>query len=72
MFVSMDDALSSIVVVLSYVVALSYVVVDVQDFHSMPNSSIVDTTSSFNSTSSSPSMVNLPPSKVHVDENQRN
>ncbi|XP_019172624.1 PREDICTED: uncharacterized protein LOC109168028 isoform X2 [Ipomoea nil] len=44
---------------------------NVPDIQSVPDSPMVDTTSSFGSTSSSPSMANLPPIKVHVDENQR-
>nr|GMD60040.1 putative mediator of RNA polymerase II transcription subunit 8 [Ipomoea batatas] len=45
--------------------------INVPDIQSVPDSPMVDTTSSFGSTSSSPSMANLPPIKVHVDENQR-
>ncbi|XP_010527767.1 PREDICTED: uncharacterized protein LOC104805056 [Tarenaya hassleriana] len=39
-----------------------------QDIHSAPDSSVLDTTSSFGSTSSSPSLANLPPIRVHVEE----
>ncbi|KAL7090953.1 hypothetical protein ACP275_12G074900 [Erythranthe tilingii] len=38
------------------------------DIHSLPDSPMLDTTSSFGSTSSSPSVANLPPIRVHVDE----
>ncbi|KAG6391667.1 hypothetical protein SASPL_149424 [Salvia splendens] len=41
------------------------------DVHSVPDSPMRDTTSSFGSTSSSPSLANLPPIRVHVDENQK-
>ncbi|XP_022881930.1 uncharacterized protein LOC111398978 [Olea europaea var. sylvestris] len=41
------------------------------DVHSVPDSPMLETTSSFGSTSSSPSTANLPPVKLHVDENQR-
>lgn len=37
-----------------------------QDVHSVPDSPMLETTSSFGSTSSSPSLVNLPPIRVHV------
>ncbi|KAL9246253.1 hypothetical protein vseg_019811 [Gypsophila vaccaria] len=39
-----------------------------QDLNSVPDSPIIDTTSSFGSTSSTPSFVNLPPIRVHVDQ----
>lgn len=39
-----------------------------QDVHSVPDSPMLETTSSFGSTSSSPSMANLPPIRVHVEE----
>ncbi|CAN1138177.1 hypothetical protein LINPERPRIM_LOCUS23321 [Linum perenne] len=39
-----------------------------QDIHSVPDSPMLDTTSSFGSTSSSPSLANLPPIRVHVDD----
>ncbi|KAK4260776.1 hypothetical protein QN277_003849 [Acacia crassicarpa] len=39
-----------------------------QDVHSVPDSPMLETTSSFGSTSSSPSMANLPPIRVHVDD----
>lgn len=39
-----------------------------QDVHSVPDSPMLETSSSFGSTSSSPSMANLPPIKVHVEE----
>ncbi|KAL8470800.1 hypothetical protein ACS0TY_033397 [Phlomoides rotata] len=43
-----------------------------QDVHSVPDSPIMlETTSSFGSTSSSPSVANLPPIRVHVEENQK-
>ncbi|XP_047941369.1 uncharacterized protein LOC125188515 isoform X2 [Salvia hispanica] len=42
-----------------------------QDVHSVPDSPMLETTSSFGSTSSSPSVANLPPIRVHVDENQK-
>lgn len=42
-----------------------------QDVHSVPDSPMLDTTSSFGSASSSPSMVNLPPIRVHVEENRK-
>ncbi|KAK9676246.1 hypothetical protein RND81_11G064100 [Saponaria officinalis] len=38
------------------------------DVNSVPDSPIIDTTSSFGSTSSPPSFVNLPPIRVHVDQ----
>ncbi|KAH7571103.1 hypothetical protein JRO89_XS05G0254000 [Xanthoceras sorbifolium] len=40
----------------------------VQDVHSVPDSPMMETTSSFGSSSSSPSLANLPPIRVHVDE----
>lgn len=39
-----------------------------QDVHSVPDSPMLDTTSSFGSTSSSPSLAHLPPIRVHVDD----
>ncbi|PIN03520.1 hypothetical protein CDL12_23959 [Handroanthus impetiginosus] len=42
-----------------------------QDVHSVPDSPMLETSSSFGSTSSSPSMANLPPIKVHVEENPK-
>lgn len=39
-----------------------------QDVHSVPDSPMLETTSSFGSTSSSPSLANLPPIRVHVEE----
>ncbi|XP_027097017.1 uncharacterized protein [Coffea arabica] len=39
-----------------------------QDVHSVPDSPMLETSSSFGSTSSSPSMANLPPIKVHSEE----
>ncbi|KAG4910172.1 hypothetical protein HKD37_20G056802 [Glycine soja] len=42
-----------------------------QDVHSVPDSPMLETTSSFGSTSSSPSLANLPPIRVHVVEDQR-
>lgn len=39
------------------------------DVHSVPGSPMLETTSSFGSTSSAPSVVNLPPIRVHVEEN---
>ncbi|KAF9591880.1 hypothetical protein IFM89_008926 [Coptis chinensis] len=39
-----------------------------QDVHSVPDSPMLDTTSSFGSTSSSPCMVNLPPIRVHIED----
>ncbi|KZV19509.1 RNA polymerase II degradation factor 1 [Dorcoceras hygrometricum] len=39
-----------------------------QDGHSVPDSPMLETSSSFGSTSSSPSMVNLPPIKVRLEE----
>ncbi|CAN8267000.1 unnamed protein product [Cochlearia groenlandica] len=39
-----------------------------QDVHNLPDSPMMDTSSSFGSTSSSPSLANLPPIRVHVDE----
>lgn len=41
------------------------------DVHSLPDSPMLDTTSSYGSTSSSPSVANLPPIRVHVDENPK-
>ncbi|CAI9785404.1 unnamed protein product [Fraxinus pennsylvanica] len=41
------------------------------DVHSIPDSPMLETTSSFGSTSSSPSTANLPPAKLHVEENQK-
>ncbi|KAL6573741.1 hypothetical protein OROHE_002200 [Orobanche hederae] len=43
----------------------------INDLNSIPDSPLLERTSSFGSTSSSPSMVNLPPIKVHVDENPK-
>ncbi|KAK4371135.1 hypothetical protein RND71_010610 [Anisodus tanguticus] len=42
-----------------------------QDVQSVPDSPMVETTSSFGSTNSTPSLTNLPPIKVHVEDNQR-
>ncbi|XP_057765855.1 uncharacterized protein LOC130986459 [Salvia miltiorrhiza] len=42
-----------------------------QDVHSVPDSPMLETTSSFGSTSSSPSVANLPPIRVHLDENPK-
>ncbi|XP_073143791.1 uncharacterized protein [Henckelia pumila] len=39
-----------------------------QDGHSVPDSPMLETSSSFGSTSSSPSMVNLPPIRVRLEE----
>ena len=39
-----------------------------QDVHSVPDSPMLETTSSFGSTSSSPSLVNLPPIRVRADD----
>ncbi|GAB4840333.1 hypothetical protein Ancab_021100 [Ancistrocladus abbreviatus] len=39
-----------------------------QDVHSVPGSPIIETTSSFGSSSSSPSLANLPPIRVHVED----
>ncbi|KAF7808837.1 RNA polymerase II degradation factor 1-like [Senna tora] len=39
-----------------------------QDVHSVPDSPMLETSSSFGSTSSSPSLANLPPIRVHVDD----
>lgn len=39
-----------------------------QDVHCLPDSPMLDTSSSFGSTSSSPSLANLPPIRVHVEE----
>lgn len=38
------------------------------DIHSVPDSPIIETTSSFGSTNSSPSLANLPPIRVHVED----
>ncbi|XP_059308750.1 uncharacterized protein LOC132059928 [Lycium ferocissimum] len=43
-----------------------------QDVQSVPDSPMVETASSFGSTNSTPSMTNLPPIKVHVEENNNN
>ncbi|KAL6571068.1 hypothetical protein OROGR_000618 [Orobanche gracilis] len=43
----------------------------INDLNSVPDSPVLERTSSFGSTSSSPSMANLPPIKVHVDENPK-
>ncbi|KAK2635261.1 hypothetical protein Ddye_030053 [Dipteronia dyeriana] len=40
----------------------------VQDVHSVPDSPMMETSSSFGSSSSSPSLANLPPIRVHVEE----
>ncbi|XP_051146019.1 RNA polymerase II degradation factor 1 [Andrographis paniculata] len=40
------------------------------DVHSVPDSPMLETTSSFGSTSSSPSVANLPPIRVKVDDNR--
>lgn len=45
--------------------------ISAQDVQSVPDSPMVETTSSFGSTSSTPSLTNLPPIKVHVEENSR-
>ncbi|GER29913.1 octicosapeptide/Phox/Bem1p family protein [Striga asiatica] len=42
-----------------------------QDVQSVPNSPMLGTSSSFGSTSSSPSVANLPPIKVHADDNPK-
>lgn len=42
-----------------------------QDVHSVPDSPMLDTTSSFGSASSTPSLANLPPIRVHVVEDHR-
>ncbi|CAA0817205.1 Octicosapeptide/Phox/Bem1p family protein [Striga hermonthica] len=42
-----------------------------QDVNSVPDSPVLETTSSFGSTSSSPSVANLPPIRVHVEENPK-
>ncbi|KAF5777339.1 putative PB1 domain-containing protein [Helianthus annuus] len=42
-----------------------------QDVHSVPDSLIIETTSSFGSESSSPSLVNLPPIRVNADGHQK-
>ncbi|KAJ8564742.1 hypothetical protein K7X08_001202 [Anisodus acutangulus] len=42
-----------------------------QDVQSVPDSPMVETTSSFGSTNSTPSLTNLPPIKVHVEENNQ-
>uniref|UniRef100_A0A7N0U1T6 PB1 domain-containing protein n=1 Tax=Kalanchoe fedtschenkoi TaxID=63787 RepID=A0A7N0U1T6_KALFE len=39
-----------------------------QDIHSVPDSPMMETTSSFGSTNSTPSMANLPPIRVRVDD----
>ena len=39
-----------------------------QEVHSVPDSPMLETTSSFGSTSSSPSLANLPPIRVHVED----
>ncbi|KAE8653767.1 elongator complex protein 2-like isoform X1 [Hibiscus syriacus] len=39
-----------------------------QDVHSVPDSPMLETSSSFGSTSSSPSLANLPPIRVHADD----
>ncbi|KDP35020.1 hypothetical protein JCGZ_09308 [Jatropha curcas] len=39
-----------------------------QDVHSVPDSPMLETSSSFGSTSSSPSLANLPPIRVHVED----
>jgi hypothetical protein len=39
-----------------------------QDIHSVPDSPMLETTSSFGSASSSPSLANLPPIRVHVED----
>ncbi|KAK6931546.1 PB1 domain [Dillenia turbinata] len=39
-----------------------------QDVHSVPDSPMLETTSSFGSASSSPSLANLPPIRVHVED----
>ncbi|KAL1208267.1 Protein PAL OF QUIRKY [Cardamine amara subsp. amara] len=39
-----------------------------QDVHCLPDSPMLDTSSSFGSTSSSPSLAHLPPIRVHVEE----
>lgn len=39
-----------------------------QDVHSVPDSPMLETTSSFGSTSSSPSLAHLPPIQVHVED----
>lgn len=41
----------------------------VQDVQSVPDSPMMETTSSFGSSSSSPSLANLPPIRVHVEDN---
>lgn len=43
-----------------------------QDVHSVPDSPMIETTSSFGSTSSSPSLANLPPIRVHVEDSGNN
>ncbi|KAI7998805.1 hypothetical protein LOK49_LG10G00781 [Camellia lanceoleosa] len=42
-----------------------------QDVHSVPDSPMLETNSSFGSASSSPSLANLPPIRVHVVEDQK-
>ncbi|GER44435.1 octicosapeptide/Phox/Bem1p family protein [Striga asiatica] len=41
------------------------------DVNSVPDSPMLETTSSFGSTSSTPSVANLPPIRVHVEENPK-
>ncbi|OMO51276.1 Phox/Bem1p [Corchorus capsularis] len=43
-----------------------------QDVHSVPDSPMLETTSSFGSTSSSPSLANLPPIRVHAEDQKEN
>ncbi|XP_027768508.1 uncharacterized protein LOC114074714 [Solanum pennellii] len=45
--------------------------ISAHDVQSVPDSPMVETTSSFGSTSSTPSLTSLPPIKVNVEENQR-
>ncbi|XP_055809642.1 uncharacterized protein LOC129879921 [Solanum dulcamara] len=45
--------------------------VNIHDVQSVPDSPMVETTSSFGSGSSMPSLANLPPIRVHVEENQK-
>ncbi|KAL6577633.1 hypothetical protein OROMI_009961 [Orobanche minor] len=42
-----------------------------QDVHSVPDSPMLETSSSFGSASSSPSVANLPPIRFRLDENQK-
>ncbi|KAL4574486.1 hypothetical protein LXL04_021318 [Taraxacum kok-saghyz] len=42
-----------------------------QDVHSIPDSPMMETTSSFGSASSTPSLANLPPIKLNVDEHPK-